>query len=185
MPPPPAPDSTPRPRWSRGGHTGGGGRRTQCRSPIVAAPPLGGPVRPCALAEGEAVEGPPRARCHPEVGIDLMRGVERAPHEALLDLLSREAVGFLERRSHARRLGLGEPAEDPLKAGVVPAVVEALEGSRVHTRLARRPIDFCARIPLHSRVRGGKMELLSGDFAKDIADSSGGKEPQCGVPSVA
>jgi len=28
------------------------------------------------------------------------------------------------------------------------------------------------------------MELLGGDFAKDIADSSGGKEPQCGVPPV-
>eukprot|EP00962_Isochrysis_galbana_P020678 scaffold6058_cov159-Isochrysis_galbana.AAC.5 len=52
-----------------------------------------------------------------------MRGVERAPHEALLDLLSREAVGFLERRPHAWRLGLGEPAEDRLEAGVVPAVL--------------------------------------------------------------
>eukprot|EP00962_Isochrysis_galbana_P038557 scaffold13701_cov119-Isochrysis_galbana.AAC.1 len=29
------------------------------------------------------------------------------------------------------------------------------------------------------------MELRGGDFAKDIADSPGGKEPQCGVPPVA
>eukprot|EP00962_Isochrysis_galbana_P042438 scaffold15878_cov137-Isochrysis_galbana.AAC.1 len=34
-------------------------------------------------------------------------------------------------------------------------------------------------------ARGGKVELLGGDFAKDIADSSGGKDPQCGVPPVA
>eukprot|EP00962_Isochrysis_galbana_P005238 scaffold1432_cov133-Isochrysis_galbana.AAC.1 len=52
-------------------------------------------------------------------------------------------------------------------------------------RRPARPIDFGARIPLHSRVRGGKAELLGGDFTKDIADPSGGKEPQCSVPPVA
>eukprot|EP00962_Isochrysis_galbana_P005236 scaffold1431_cov125-Isochrysis_galbana.AAC.2 len=34
-------------------------------------------------------------------------------------------------------------------------------------------------------ARGDKAELLGRDFTKDIADPSGGKEPQCSVPPVA
>eukprot|EP00962_Isochrysis_galbana_P024238 scaffold7414_cov119-Isochrysis_galbana.AAC.2 len=164
-------------------------------SPIVAAPPLGGPVRPRALAYGEAVEGPPRARCHPEVGIDLMRGVERAPHEALLYLLSREAVGFLERRPHAWRLGLGEPAEDRLEAGVVPAVVEALEG------MSRGPVAPTEYTRLRVVADGGEAtyeavdhrparvaalrQILTSDPGVSPADSDKGRAQPHDLGSVA
>eukprot|EP00962_Isochrysis_galbana_P043017 scaffold16237_cov112-Isochrysis_galbana.AAC.1 len=67
----------------------------------------------------------------------------------------------------------------------------ALLAPRTHkgrSRLSPPRTDYShvlARVPLHPRVRGGKVELLGGDIAKDIADSSGGKQPQCGVPPVA
>eukprot|EP00962_Isochrysis_galbana_P024511 scaffold7535_cov138-Isochrysis_galbana.AAC.1 len=59
-------------------------------------------------------------------------------------------------------------------ATATPKKRRATVATNCDTRLNKtehRPINFGARIPLHlhSRVRGGKVELLGGDFAKDIS----------------